>query len=350
MTENQRIISLSSTCFAPPSTTVQAFQAACRALAKDPALLNAYVPVSGHPDLKTRIRAMTPTWPGDTLVTPSGTHAIFLTLNEIQARGARKIAIKIPAYYGVLRQAAQIGLEIEPWESVDDLDSLGSVDAILLTSNFTPPDGRSFSPEDKARIANIAQENNAWIIEDNPYDPIWYGNCFPDPIDGDPERIIRIGSLSKAPGPWLNMGFTETASKNVAKGLLGQLSRQGALVNAFSQAAMAHILTDDVLAAHRNEMRERATILRDALEQETRIIVPRPDGGPFLRLDLPEGMTAEQAQAALNRQNLVVDTNAAYYPDGISRPWLRLNIGAAEQKDLPEATRRIAAAILTPAL
>lgn len=340
-------IFLNSTRFVPPPETARVFQEAALALAKNPDILCTYVDPSGLPELKDRIAAMTPTWEGDIVVTPSGTYALSLALREIQAGGARKIAIKIPAYYGVLNQAGQIGLEIEPWESIEDLEALGPIDAILLSSNFTPPEGKSFSPEDKACIARIAEKNGAWIVEDNPYDPIWYGNRFPDPIEYDPARIIRTGSLSKVLGAGVCTGFIR-AELNIVERLLARMRIDGGLVNAFAQALLAHMLTDDVLVAFRSEMRERTVVLADAIERETGIVVPRPEGGLFLRLDLPEGTSAEEAQAALARQNVTVDTNERYYPDGKSRPYLRLSIGAATQEDLREVARRIAVTVMSP--
>lgn len=340
-------IFLNSTRCKPPSGTVMAFQKAALALAGNPEILCTYADPSGLPELKARIAALTPTWEGDTVVTPSGTYALSLALREIHAGGAKKIAIKIPAYYAVLEQAGKLGFEIEPWESIEDLEALGLVDAILLSSNFTPPEGKSFSPEDKARIARIAEKNGAWIVEDNPYDPIWYGNRFPDPIEYDPERIIRTGSLSKVLGAGVCTGFAR-AEPDIVERLLARVKIDGGLVNAFSQAVLAHMLTDDVLAAFRGEMRERTVVLADAIERETGIVVPRPEGGLFLRLDLPEGTSAEEAQAALARQNVTVDTNERYYPDGNSRPYLRLSIGAATQEDLREVARRIAVTVMSP--
>jgi len=335
-----KTISLQSSHLKIPETTLRAIKKAAEIFTSENLedVLQDYPDPSGDDLLRERINAMTPTWSGEVLVTGSATQGLNLALNIIGRK--KTLAVKTPVFFGVLRQAEELGIRIKIWEDVQELESLGSFDAVLLSSNFTPPEGNSFSAEEKVAIAKLAEKNDAFIIEDNAYDPIWY-DSFPAPINYNPDKIIRVCSLSKIAAPSFRLGFVKAAS-SVIKAMRSAKITLDLSTSIIPQLLAREALAEDVLNSFRKEMRERVILLRDLLQQKTGINITMPHGGVFICLNLPEGTDIKGLQDQLIKLEVLVDTNYHYYPDGKNRPYIRLNAGAASQEQIKRAALRIA--------
>jgi 2-aminoadipate transaminase len=298
-----------------------------------------YPPPDGLPELRERIAAMTPHWDGGVLVTNSATEATWLALRAVASAGGRRLAVMVPCYFGVLRQAADLGLEVLPWETPDQLEALPGFDAALLTSNFTPPHGRSFTDADKLRIARLADARGAVVVEDNPYDPLWF-DAPPTAVPA--ARAIRVGSLSKIASPRFRLGFLRASGD-----LAHRLRSLKITVNLSSppdmQAVAAAALEPALLDRLRAEMRARADAVRSAVRAATGVECPEPQGGSYLCLPL-DGNPVRFAERCAEA-GVAVDVNAHQFTDRRPRPWARLHLGACALADVGEAVRRLAAAL-----
>ena len=338
-----RDITLQSSHIHIPQTTLDAIKTAAAAFAENgiETALQDYPDTWGDDVLRRRINAMTPTWGGEVLVTGSATQALNLVLDSI-GKG-KTLAVNIPVYFGVLRKAKDLGLTVKTWESAADLGALGAFDAVLLSSNFTPPAGQSFSPADKKTIADIAAKNDAWLIEDNAYDPIWFDR-FPDPIAYNPDKTVRVCSLSKIAAPGFRLGFIK-ANDTVMEALRSAKITMDLSSSIIPQILARAALEPRVLAAFRADVHERVIALADALRTHAGVTPVMPQGGPFIRLDLPPEYAVKAVQGKLRALNVKADANGHYYPDGLDRPFIRLNAGAAPKEDLVTAAARIAMAL-----
>lgn len=292
-----------------------------------------YPDTKGHPGLREDIERITPNWDGDTLVTSSATQALSLALN-LMGRG-KKVALYVPSYFAAIRQAKELNQEVKTWETVDELDSLGDFDAVVLTSNHTPPSGISFTNSEKQRIADITQRNDAWLIEDNAYEPLWF-KTPPKPIEADPDKTIRIGSLSKIAGPGFRLGFIR-ATADVLRKIRSMKITSELSTPLPSQLIVRPALEDDKLQNLRTELHQRSAKLRGGLQDRAEIEIPEPEGGPYLRLDLPDGVEAKGLQSRAQSKGLSLDTNEHQYPDGRARDHIRLHCGAIEESDVDRA-------------
>ncbi len=336
-------ISLQSSHISIPATTRQAIEGATKDFYESgiEAALQDYPDTWGDAVLRERIDAMTPTWGGEVLVTGSATQALNLALNTIGKD--RTIAVRVPVYFGVLRKARELGLEVKTWETIDELEAIGKFDAVLVSSNFTPPTGKSFTADEKAKIAEAAGNNGTWLIEDNVYDPLWRDAC-PEPVPYDPDRTIRIGSLSKIAAPGFRLGFIK-ASAEVMKSL-----RSAKITLDLSSSIIPQILARDTLQKNvldtvRRETQQRVDLLRGLLQEKTGVEITQPDGGPFVCLPMPKEMDIKVFQTKLAAIGLKIDANDQYYPDGKNRPYVRLNAGAANMDEIRIAAHRISMAL-----
>jgi len=301
---------------------------------------SSYPGTMGWEQLRDDVTRITPNWKGDVLITGAATEGTFLALQHV-GRGKR-LAVNIPCFFGILRQAKSLGIEVVPWQTMAELEQAGKVDAILLTSNLTPPTGISFSDSDKAKIAQIARANNAWVIEDNAYEPLWFGKA-PTPIPADPEKSIRVGSLSKICSPGFRLGFMRAEG-----GIINQIRSEkitGNLSTALPlQIIASAALTDELLHGFRAELRERAEILRRAITKRFGFTPEMPAGGTYMRLALPDGINLPALIARSGEKGVSLDDNRHQYPDGQNRPYIRLHYGAIKATDIGRAVGIIHAA------
>jgi 2-aminoadipate transaminase len=299
-----------------------------------------YADTWGDENLRADMARLTPNWTGSTLISSSATQATYLALAHV---GREKVlALRVPAYFGVIRQAKQLGLTVKTWETVDDLERLGHFDAVLLTSNHTPPSGISLTDAEKTHIAALAKKQNAWVIEDNAYDPIWFKKP-PTVIPSDPTKTIRIGSLSKIVSPDYRLGFIR-ADDEVLKQL-----RSHKITIELSTPPMVQIIaragvSESMMQNLRDTFKDRVELLRAELTKKFGVGAPQPDGGPYVALPLAEGVDIHALADSCKTKGLLIDENCHQYTDNKNRAYLRLNAGAIDSAQISHAVEILHAA------
>ena len=71
----------------------------------------------------------------------------------------------------------------------------------------------------------------------------------------------------------------------------------------------------------------------------------RPDGGFFLSLTLPPGVTTTAVRAAAAQRNLNLADGLAFFPDGGGQRFLRLPFCALTAGQIDEGVRRLSEAV-----
>ena len=71
----------------------------------------------------------------------------------------------------------------------------------------------------------------------------------------------------------------------------------------------------------------------------------RPDGGFFLSLTLPPGVTTTAVRAAAAQRNLNLADGLAFFPDGGGERFLRLPFCALTPEQIDEGVRRLSEAV-----
>jgi 2-aminoadipate transaminase len=326
------MLSLQSNTVLLPEETLAELEAALRSI--DVRRAATYADTWGDAGLREDVKRLTPNWIGEALITSSATQALLLSLQMV-GRG-KVLAVQLPCYFGVLRQAKELSMTVKPWQTVSELEGLGPVDVILLTSNLTPPNGQSMVMMDKHRVADVAAFNDAWVIEDNAYEPLWF-EFVPVPVPAEPARSIRIGSLSKIVSPDFRVGFVR-AEKTVLETLRARKITMELSTPRFIQEAARAGVTLRALDRWRLELKSRSQTLRSEL-LELGVSAPVPDGGPYIQLPLSKGVSIPALAALCGKNGLLIDENQHQYPDGENRPYLRLHCGSIREADVPAAIR-----------
>lgn len=159
------------------------------------------------------------TSPDEVLITTGAIEANFLLFNELLSPGDRVVAVA-PAYQQLNSVPRAIGCDVALWHlrqnggfhyDLDDLRALATPGTRLIVIN-TPhnPTGAMLSAAELAEIYSLAEELDAWVLNDEAYR--WLdlpgGPPLAPPLRNLGQRAISVGTFSKPFGmPGLRTGW-----------------------------------------------------------------------------------------------------------------------------------------------
>lgn len=168
-----------------------------------------YTSLWGIPELREEIAAYeswkTSLSPENVIATTGGIGALSCILNGFLDPGD-EVLMDDPAWMpysligkvspGDVRQVSffQDGeVDAERVETVIDDNT-----ELLLLNSPSNPEGRVYSEEDVRELGGIAEDNGLWIVSDEVYDHLLYGDAeHKSPAEFFPERTIIVNSMSK---------------------------------------------------------------------------------------------------------------------------------------------------------
>ena len=275
------------------------------------------------------------TRPGDVVVTESPTYDRAITM--LRRHGVEVVGVPVEAD----------GPDMEAFETVVRSRAPRFV---YLIPDFQNPSGATCSGPKRRRIAALAEELGLLILEDAPYRPLRYrGAEEPTLFALAPERTLHMASFSKIIGPGPRLGFVFGDP-----GLIGRLSKI-AEDTYISPNNLAHSIAVEWcrrgnLPAHIDRLKALYAPRLDAcLEALTRLmpdsVATRPDGGFFLSITLPKGVSNEGLRAAAEKRQLRLTDGRGFFPRGGGDRFLRLPYCALTEDEIREGVRRLAEAV-----
>lgn len=219
-----------------------------------------------------------------------------------------------------------------------------------LIPDFQNPTGATCSAEKRRHIAALAERHDFLLLEDAPYRLLRYrGRDEVRLRELAPERTLHMSSFTKLIAPGVRTGFmigrsellarmarvaedTYISPGYVAEGIVFEWCRRGLLEPQIERlkALYAPRMEACLCAVDESLPEARAT---------------RPDGGFFLSLTLPEGVTNSAVRAAAAKRGLNLSDGRAFFPDGGGERFLRLPFCALSEGEIREGVRRLAVAM-----
>jgi len=224
-------------------------------------------------------------------------------------------------------------------EGVDIADlSAKAEDArfLYVLPNFQNPTGQSMSEARRAALSAAAAQLGLPIVEDNPYGDLWFDVPPPLPLTArNPDGCIYMGSFSKTLAPGLRLGFL-VAPKTLHPKLLQAKQAADLHTPSFNQRMVAEVLKGNFLDRHVPTIRALYKSQRDAMLAAldthlagSGVTWNTPDGGMFLWLKLPRGMSAAELLSKAVERNVAFVPGAAFYADDPQHNTLRLSFVTA---------------------
>jgi DNA-binding transcriptional MocR family regulator len=239
----------------------------------------------------------------------------FIARHHVEA-GA-KIFVEAPCYDRSLQILRRHGADVESIPLSDeglDLDLLeqalaASTGPTLLYTipTFQNPSGRTLSEPSRRRLIEVARANGTLILEDDPYGLLRFrGEGLPRLFElAGGEGVMLLSSFSKTVAPGIRVGFAILPEE-----LMGAMQtfvfENYVSPVMFVEATLYEFVSRGLFDPNIETIQEALRLRRDTMISALARELPEgtrwnePDGGYFLWVDLPGGLSAESllAQAA----------------------------------------------------
>eukprot|EP01062_Namystynia_karyoxenos_P048129 TRINITY_DN36561_c0_g1_i1.p1 TRINITY_DN36561_c0_g1~~TRINITY_DN36561_c0_g1_i1.p1 ORF type:complete len:1060 (+),score=265.68 TRINITY_DN36561_c0_g1_i1:78-3182(+) len=274
-----------------------------------------------------------------------------------------------PAYFGAVRLLGKnlAGWTVETFGSVAGLvprierQPPGRGEVVYLTSNFQTPSGLSVPDDEKAALAAaVGARGECWVVEDNPYDLLYFqGERQPKSLLDWPAartRVLHVGSLSKMLGPGLRVGYMLGAEGTVGhRGLHAAKIDADLFTSTLGQRVAAGALSVPYLRRLRYALKSRLDAALASLSLHLgparaagRAAWEAPGGGIFINIQFP-GLDAEGTERlqriTLDSYALTLEPSKYMYRGCRTRAETRVNFADLAPPEFAEGVRRLAAAL-----
>lgn len=365
LTNHPDMISFAGGLPAPELFDVDGWREAfARALADPDARRNLqYAPTEGNPALRGLIAERQtsrglPTGEDDLLITTGSQQALTLIAATLLAPGA-VVAVEEPTYLAALQCFRMAGARVVPVAGDEDgilPEALAEViererPALLyLVPTFANPTGRTLTAARRIAVAELAADNDLWVVEDDPYGELRYRGTALPALAVDSDRVVNLGSMSKVCAPGLRLGWLR-APASLLPALVITKQSADLHTSTVDQAAAAAYLAQTDLDGHVATLRREYRARRDAMIGVLPEVMPRgarwtdPDGGMFIWVRLPgETDTATTLRGALREQVAFVP-GAPFYATNPDRSTMRLSFTTNTPEEIEKGMRRLAAVL-----
>ena len=328
-----------------------------------------YSPAGGLPELKQAIVAKTQrdsgyvVEPAQVLVTNGGKHAVYNAFATLLDPGDE---VLLPAPYWTtypetIRLAGGVPVEVLADETQDYKVTVDQLEAArtdrtkaLLFCSPSNPTGAVDSPETVKAIGEWALEHGLWVITDEIYEHLTYGDAKPTSIPvavpGLADTTIVLNGVAKtyAMTGW-RVGWM-IGPKDVIKAATNLQSHQTSNVSNVAQRAAIAALTGDLSAV--DEMRtafdRRRRTMVSMLNDIPGVFCPEPTGAfyayPSVKGVLGKEIAGRTPQTSAELAEIILDeAEVAVVPgEAFGAPgYLRLSYALGDD-DLAEGVGRIA--------
>jgi arginine:pyruvate transaminase len=218
--------------------------------------------------------------------------------------------------------------------------------AILLNSPSNPT-GAVFTRDEIAAIGALSKKHDLWIVSDEVYASMTYGNhifCSPF-FDKDlEERVIVTSSISKSHAvPGFRCGWI-AASKEFCAKILSVSESMLFGSQAFLEDATAFALDHEFeeIAKMRSAYQARAKALINGLQSSKNVSARMPEGGMFVMIDVRKtGLSGENfARRLMQEHNVVTMPGESFGTCGKGHLRVALTV---DEIQIAEAAKRIVA-------
>jgi len=318
------------------------WRAAWRAAADAP-LRNALSDPAGLPELRAQIAAQLGLSRGfapdvsRVLVTGGTSEALSLAVEALRNHLGRtpRIAVEDPGYRSGRRAMTSAGAELvgvpvdDDGLDVDALDSIGPLDAVVVTPTHQYPLGSVMPVARRQQLLSWAVDTATLVVEDD-YDSEFRHRGSPVPALAALDTagvVLHVGGFSKTLDPRLRCSYVVLPPGAVPDAVAAARVARGPVVAEPVQVALAHLLRTGALRRHLGRVRRDYTHRRE-------LIASRLDGVPGLEARALNGglhavvtwsapVTARAVVARTARAGVLVSALAEYEvapgsaPDGV---------------------------------
>ncbi|WP_315771021.1 MULTISPECIES: PLP-dependent aminotransferase family protein [unclassified Bradyrhizobium] len=228
---------------------------------------------------------------------------------------------------------------------------------VYVVPDFANPTGETLSRSARADVLDLAGELDVPVLEDSAYSALRFDGDEMQSLQSldvrrrgslDASRVIHLGTFSKTVAPGLRIGWV-CASRAIISRLVLVKQASDLNVSAINQIVMHRLVKDGGHAGLIARARAHYRLKRDAMLRALEAQMPsearwtRPDGGFFVWLTLPDGVSgAALLDRAVNQAQVAFVPGAAFFHDGSGTNTIRLSYSLPEEAVIEEGIGRLA--------
>ncbi|MBV4449199.1 PLP-dependent aminotransferase family protein [Clostridium tyrobutyricum] len=229
--------------------------------------------------------------------------------------------------------------------------AMNSPKLFYTVPNFQNPSGTTYSENNRKAAADILKKYDTILIEDDPYGELRFIGEDLQPIKtylGD--KSVMLGSFSKIVAPAMRLGWI-CAKSEIMEKLITAKQAADLHTNYYSQRVVHQFLMDNDIEDHIKKIRKLYKGQRDCMVSMIERYFPegikstKPEGGMFLWVTLPEGISSLELFDLAAKENVAFVPGDPFYVNVKGSNTLRLNYTNSDEKSIEEGIKRLARAI-----
>ncbi len=219
---------------------------------------------------------------------------------------------------------------------------------IYVVPNFQNPSGITMSLKRREQLVELAAKYQIPIVDDNPYGELRYsGDAVPSLKTIGGNAVISLGTFSKIISPGIRTGWL-TACPEVARAI--EKVKQG--TDLHTATFTQYMIYEYMLAGHldkhieliRDAYRKRRDVMINTMSNEfpQEVSFTRPEGGLFLWITMPEGVSASGLFDKAIEAGVAFVPGKPFFPHHDNDRCFRLNFCHPSEDNIMEGIRRLA--------
>jgi 2-aminoadipate transaminase len=233
-------------------------------------------------------------------------------------------------------------------ELLDQLQREGRRPKYLYTiPNHQNPGGVSLSVERRQRLAELAEQHDVMVLEDNPYGLLDFaGKLYPSIRELVPERTIYVGTVSKTFAPGVRTGWIAAPAPVRDKLVLLREAADlcpSSLTQMVVETWFATQPWREQIDTFRDLYRTKAEAMLHALDEEMPAGVSwtRPSGAFYVWMTVPAGVDTDDLAAKAIASRVAFVPGRGFYADGSGGDQLRLCYSQPSPERIREGVSRL---------
>jgi 2-aminoadipate transaminase len=283
------------------------------------------------------------TTPDEVMITHGSQQGIDLVARAFLDPGSR-VVVEDPTYLAALQAfslAQALPLSVPSDEDGLIVDALDGIDVrgearprlLYVVPTFQNPSGRSLSESRRRDLVRWATRHGIPVLADEPYADIRFaGSKLPSLAAFDPDLVIQLGTFSKTLAPGLRVGWLR-AAEPIRKKLTTLKQAADLHTSTFNQRIISKLLESFDFETHLGRVRDMYRSRHAAMHAALTDVMPpdttwtRPEGGLFVWLSLPAGVTDMAVFDSAIERRVAVVPGGPFFVAPPRRGHLRLSFG-----------------------